>query len=28
VEGDLGTATWWVSTQATEGDSVDMTGCP
>lgn len=28
VEGDLGTATWWVATQATEGDSVDMTGCP
>jgi len=28
VAGDLGTATWWVATQATEGDSVDMTGCP
>ena len=26
--GDLGTATWWVATQATEGDAVDMTGCP
>ena len=28
VDGDLGTATWWVATQATEGDAVDMTGCP
>lgn len=28
VSGDLGTATWWVATQATEGDAVDMTGCP
>jgi hypothetical protein len=28
VAGDLGTATWWVATQATEGESVDMTGCP
>lgn len=26
--GDLGSATWWVATQATEGDAVDMTGCP
>ncbi len=28
VPGDLATATWWVATQATEGDPVDMTGCP
>jgi len=28
VAGDLGTATWWIATQATEGDAVDMTGCP
>ena len=28
VEGDLGTGTWWVATQATAGDEVDMTGCP
>lgn len=28
VTGDLGTATWWVATQASEGDPVDMTGCP
>jgi len=28
TEGDLGTAVWWVATQATEGDAVDMTGCP
>ncbi|MFN9809001.1 MAG: hypothetical protein ACK6CU_05125 [Deltaproteobacteria bacterium] len=28
VAGDLGTATWWVATQASEGDAVDMTGCP
>ncbi len=28
ADGDVGTATWWVATQATEGDSVDMTGCP
>jgi hypothetical protein len=28
VAGDLGTATWWVATQATEGEPVDMTGCP
>lgn len=27
AEGDLGTAVWWVATQATEGDAVDMTGC-
>lgn len=28
TEGDLGTGVWWVATQATEGDAVDMTGCP
>jgi hypothetical protein len=28
IDGDLGTATWWVATQGTEGDAVDMTGCP
>lgn len=28
VSGDLASATWWVATQATEGDAVDMTGCP
>ncbi|MCS6857108.1 MAG: hypothetical protein NZM37_05305 [Sandaracinaceae bacterium] len=28
MSGDIGTATWWVATQAREGDPVDMTGCP
>lgn len=28
VSGDLAAATWWVATRATEGDAVDMTGCP
>gem|GEM_PF-2482071 len=26
--GDLGHATWWVATQRSEGEAVDMTGCP
>lgn len=27
-DGDLGTATWWVATQATEAERVDMATCP
>lgn len=27
VEGDLGTAVWWVATAAVEGDPVEMSGC-
>ena len=26
--GDIGSATWWVATQRSEGEAVDMTGCP
>lgn len=28
VEGDLGTAVWWIATRATDGETVEMWDCP